>query len=194
LEYRFDLKQFIKTTDQFKHSVLSRARNWTKSSQIRTIYSRLFVLSLDISRCVQERKETQQPEVPRSGILIGGYDPLVMSNEVFQLVQKKGMISSSDAVEIKAIVESYKEGVLFGGINILKFNEVLINKLVLNRVVSVEQVASIVQKAKSAGGVMIGEYNVIILEVELLNALFQNGRITLQEGQCVIDKARGANN
>jgi len=64
----------------------------------------------------------------RSGIYISGYDPVVLLNNLFTLLQENGLIGSMAALRIKEEVENSKEGALFGGINILKFNEVIINQ------------------------------------------------------------------
>lgn len=125
-----------------------------------------------------------------SGILIGGYDPLILTNNLFDLIQDKGILDYSEALTIKETVEQYKEGVLFGGVNILKFNELVLNALLRKKIISMDEANSIVEKSKNAGGVLISGYNVIILETEILNVLFKKGYINFTEGQMAIDSAK----
>jgi len=127
---------------------------------------------------------------PKSGILIGGYDPLILTNGLFSLLQKKRIISKTEAHEIKRVVEDTKEGVLFGGINILKFNELVLNTLIKNKTLEVREAEHILRKSREAGGVLVGGYNIIVLEVEILNALLLKQHISKEEGQEIIDSAR----
>jgi hypothetical protein len=191
VEYKFILEKFIKSQDEFNCSFLSKDDNWTKSVKIIPRHSFAFRFSKNVAYAEDSPDGETKADIHKSGILIGGYDPFVMTNGLFHLVQKEKLISKNDAMEIKNIVETYKEGVLFGGINVLKFNELVINKLIDNGAITIEQARGILKKSKGAGGVLVGGYNVTILEVEILNALLENGMITLEEGQNIINQAKG---
>lgn len=195
IQYTFYFDKFIKSLDDdFQLSICSKSKNWSKSAVIKPRYSKSKTFITTIAYAEDKIKNDNQPEVPKSGILIGGYDPVVMSNELFLLLQAKSLISKDEAAGIKKTVESSKEGVLFGGINILKFNELIINGLFSNRVITIEQANTAIEKSRNAGGVMVGGYNVIVLEVEILNVLLKNKKITLEEGQRVIDHSKSKSN
>jgi len=189
IEYEFILKKFIKSNKEFSHSLLSKNKNWTKSAKIIPRHSFAHRPSKGIAYAEDISNEDTKTDIPKSSVLIGGYDPFVMSNGLFHLLQKRNLLSNEDAREIKKIVETHKEGVLLGGINILKFNELIVNKLIDNELITVKQARDIIEKSKESGGVLVGGYNVIILEAEILNALLENGEITYAEGQKVIDRA-----
>lgn len=190
IQYEFYFDKFIKSEDEYELSVCSKSKNWSKSTVIKPKYSKSETSIATVAHAEDKAINDRQPDVPRSGILIGGYDPIVMSNEVFLLSQSKNLISKDQAAQIKKAVESYKEGVLFGGVNILKFNELIINGLLSNRIITIDQANSAVEKSKQAGGVMVGGYNVIALQVEILNLLLKNKKITYEEGQAVIDRSK----
>ena len=198
IEYRFDLATFITSSDEFELSLLSRSRNWSKSAKIE---------AQEIAACASfgsiayaeepplpttKQRQGSQGKSPRSGILIGGYDPLAMSNELFLLLQRKRLIDSQQAGRLKREVSTYKKGILFGGINILKFDELIINSLVTNQALTMEQATQVISKSRNAGGVLVGGYNVIILKAEILNTLIKNNKISLEEGRTVVDRAKPA--
>jgi len=126
----------------------------------------------------------------KSGILISGYDPIVMTNGVFGLLQQKRVISAYDAKKIKEKVEESKDGVLFSGVNVLKFCELTINSLISKEIITNEKANQIIEKSKNSGGVLVGGYNIIVLEVEILNSLLARGIITKEEGQLIIDNSK----
>ncbi len=194
IEYRFHFDRFIKSLDEFELSVCSKSKNWSKSTVIKAPYSKSKTTIMTNAYADDKIKNDSQPDVPKSEILIGGYDPLAMSNGLFHLVQTKGLISKPEAAEIKTTVESYKKGILFGGINLLKFNELIMGGLLSNQVITKEQANAAIEKSKNAGGVMIGGYNVIVLEVDIMNLLLRNKRITFEEGQKVIDYSKFKSN
>lgn len=130
----------------------------------------------------------------KAGLTIGGYNPLLMSNELFILLQRKKLISQKQAMNIKTDIESYKKGILFGGINLLKLNELILNSLISNKAITIEQANLILAESKNSGGVLIGGYNVIILQVEILNSLLKNKKIEMKEGQQVIEQSKPKNN
>jgi hypothetical protein len=185
IEYKLILKGFIKSENDYLLFVCSKHKNWSKSKKVSPRFSKALLPQMAYA----EEKESR-PNVPKPGISIGGYDPIVMSNELFRLLQDRKLITKDDAREIKTIIESYKEGILFGGINILKFNELVINKLLSNNRITRDQANFIIDKSRSAGGVLVGGFNVIVLEVETLNSLLKNNQITFEEGQKVIDSAK----
>lgn len=192
IEYTFHLNKLIKSADEFKYYLISKERNWLTSTLIRLKVSHYLDSFQNTAYAEDIVNKEKQPSTPKSGVFLGGYDPVVMSNELFDLVRGKKLITTEDASEVKRVTESNKEGVLFGGINVLKFNEVLINKLFLNKAITREQANRIVDRAQKARGVMVGGYNVIILEVEILNSLLENNKINLKEGQNVIDRSKSS--
>jgi len=147
IEYPFHLNKLIKSSDEFKYYVVSKERDWTPSTSILPRTSRYLNVFQNTAYAEENINKEEHASAPGSGIFIGGYDPVVMSNELFDLLQAKKLITSADAVEIKKVTEAYKEGILFGGINVLKFNEVLINKLLQNKVISSEQATRIINRA-----------------------------------------------
>ena len=130
------------------------------------------------------------PPLKKSGISLGGYDPLVMTNGLFQLLQSKNIISYDEAFSLKNKVDSSQDGVKFGGVNILKFCELILNSLISKNIISLDQAKNIVEKSKNSGGVLVGGYNIIVLEVEILNVLLSNKLISKEEGQRVIDRSK----
>lgn len=137
-----------------------------------------------------DEQEPQAEGKVSSGISVGGYDPLALANNTFLLLQKKNLISADEAKEAKEEIESYKKGVLFGGINPLKFNEVILNALVRNKRISTLEAEECIAKSKESGGVLISGHNVIVLNVEILNKLLQNDWIGRDEAQEAIDDAK----
>jgi hypothetical protein len=158
--------------------------------------SSLFGKSLFINQAFAQNfpEETQkESSSSKSGVLIGGYDPLKMTNNLFVILQKENLIEKHEAQKIKEIVQSEKKGVLFGGINILKFNEVVLNALIQNKKISKDQALDIISKSKNSGGVLVGGYNVIVIEIETMNALIKNGYIDLETAQLAVDNAKPVN-
>lgn len=188
IEYDIDLDNFITQNNDYNLSVLSKYKNWSKSIRVKVSQINFSYPFLSIAYAKDEL--VKKSSNLSSGIFIGGYDPLQMANGIFILLQNKMLITKEDAIEIKKITESYKSGVLFGGVNILKFDEILINKLIVRNRINLKQANSIIEKSKNAGGVLIGGYNVVILQVELLNTLLVNKAITKNEGQRIIDNSK----
>jgi hypothetical protein len=193
IQYTLNLQSVIKTEDDYILNITSKEKDWTKNIQINP--NPKFNLSVEasfiFSKVYANEVETKAtPKAVTSGILIGGYDPIVMSNGLFILLQNKKIISNQEATEIIKILKSYKHGILFGGINFAKFNELVLSILLTKKIISNEEVREILKKSQNAGGILMNGYNIIILEVGILNALLLNNTITLQEGQSVIDKSK----
>ena len=162
-----------------------KVKDITLKKSRRNILNRIFgSLVNENSLYAQENKNSP------ASIYIGGYDPVKLSNGIFSLIQKKNLITKQEAEEIKKIVEQSKSGLSIGGINILKFDEVLINTLINKRVLSMEEANNILEKSKKVGGLLINGYNVIQIKYEILNHLYKKGYISLNEAQSVIDKAK----
>ena len=175
---------------------LSDHKKWTAiEGEINFKRGRGFLGGIEIFKeafAEQAQNETNQKKSP-SGVLIGGYDPLIMTNNLFKVLQEEKLLTRQQAQEIKIIVEAEKKGVLFGGVNILKFNEVALNALIRNDVFSKDEALDILQKSKDSGGVLIGGYNIVVLEVEILNLLVKKGKLDLQKAQSAVDNAKGIN-
>jgi hypothetical protein len=190
LRFHLILDRFISTDQEFEFEVLSENRNWSKGIRIepkrKTVAWRFTHPAM-----AQESKNQEGSQRPSTGILIGGYDQLKLANDIFMLLQEKRLITHLDATDIKQTISTFKEGVLFGGINVLKFNEMILNKLIQNNRISYPEAQDMIGKSKTSGGVLIGGYNVLILEVEILNTLLRKGHISREEGQRIIDGAKG---
>lgn len=194
VQYRIELNDFIKSTDNVKWYVSSKSRNWKKvkiSLKNKTASylfdSNVFAEEIDVSN---KEKKVSSNELPKSGILIGGYDPVVMSNGLFVILQEKNVITKNEAYILKNIVESSTDGLLLSGVNILKFCEVVLNTLVSKNVITESRAKNIIEKSQKSEGILIGGYNVVVMQVEILNSLIENGRISLNEGQKIIDKSK----
>jgi len=135
-------------------------------------------------------KGCQSSSPDRSGVSLGGYDPVVMTSGIFRLMQDKGILSSSEAFKIKNEVDTAKGGVSISGVNVLKFCELIIQSLITKNIMTIEQANNIIEKSKKSGGVLLGGYNVIVLEVDILNILLINKIISREEGQKIIDAAK----
>jgi hypothetical protein len=129
-------------------------------------------------------------ENKKSGIYIGGYNPISLSNNLLSLLQKKNVITSIEAKNIVATSSTSNSGILIGGVNLVKFNEIVLNILIKKNVISYSEANEAVSKSKNSGGVLFGGINVIVLEVEILNLLLKKDLISRAEGQQAIDKAR----
>lgn len=190
LRFHLILNRFISTPQEFEFEVLSENRNWSKSIRIE-LERKTVAWWFTRPAMAQESKTQEGSQRPSTGILIGGYDQLKLANDIFMLLQEKRLITHLDATDIKQTISTFKEGVLFGGINVLKFNEMILNKLIQNNRISYPEAQDMIGKSKTSGGVLIGGYNVLILEVEILNILQRKGYISREEGQRIIDGAKG---
>lgn len=193
VSYKIHLLNFItnyKMDVEYNLSVVSDNMNWEESISIRIQTASFFSFFSGNTHNGEKTQEKNETTIPKAGIFIGGYDPVAMANGIFSLLLDKNLINIKDVMEIKDIVEAYKEGVLFGGINILKFNELIIKKLISKNEITLPQANSIIEKSQKSGGVLIGGYNVIVLQVELLNMLLKNKKIELREGQKIIDNSK----
>jgi hypothetical protein len=147
--YSFRLNDFINTSNDFKHSVCSRSKNWTKWTRIKPQYFNLTKILANNAFAEEVYSNRDSAILPVAGILIGGYDPLIMSYELFILTQKKNLISKEDAQEIGKLFESYKEGFIFGGLDILEINNVIMNKLISNKSITDKGQPSLTLKGPS---------------------------------------------
>ena len=134
----------------------------------------------------------------------GGYYPLLLSHDVFELLRSKGGLSHSEIEEIEKMIESFElvskgvsfQGVsvpissLFRGFSFTRFHEVILNALIKKKIFSIEEVQKIMTTSQEAGGTKISGYNFIILDVEILNQLLRKGYINRIEGQQIIDNAK----
>lgn len=204
VQYRFELDEFIKKIDHVKSTVVSKSKNWTKGIKITPkkkvtynfIVSDVFALEKNnyntgfggVAVLTSDKEDSEKSIEP--GVFIGGYNPIVMVNGIFKLLQEKNIISQTEAFQLKNAAESSKEGITFSGVNILKFCELVLNTLVSKNIITLSKAKEIVEKSKKGEGVLIGGYNVVVLQVEILNALLGSNRITLSEGQRVIDQAK----
>lgn len=193
VSYKIHLLNFItsfKRGVEYNLSVVSDNMNWGKSISTRIQTASFFAFLSGNTLNSDKNPEKNETTVPKSNIFIGGYDPIAMANGVFSLLQLKKLIGKEDAIEIKETIKIYRGGVLIGGMNLLKFNELIINKLILKNEITQSQAKSIIEKSQKSGGILIGGYNVIVLQVELLNVLLKNRKIELSEGQSIIDKSK----
>ncbi|MCJ7812233.1 hypothetical protein MUP95_02800 [bacterium] len=126
----------------------------------------------------------------KSGIFIGGYDPVAITNGVFLLLQNEKLITKSEALNIKKLTEESQLGIKFGGVDVLKFDEAVLNILLKKGIINITQAKLLVERSRNAGGVLINGYNVIQLNYEILNHLVENGYIKLKDAQEILDNAK----
>lgn len=193
VDYFISLSKFIVSDEDYNLSILSSHKNWSKTLKIKPEKTSFLFPFLKVAYA-KEKPIVTASSTSIASVYIGGYDPLKIANDIFMLLQKHRLITKEDAHDMKNIIESYKEGVLFGGVNLIKFNEVMINKLITRNKITLQQAKDIVEKSRGAGGVLIGGYNMIALEVGLLNVLLENGEITKEEGQRILDGAKQPTN
>lgn len=124
------------------------------------------------------------------GMYIGGYNPITLVNGIFTILQQYGFIKANEAQAIKEIVESQGSGLQFGGIDVLKFDETIINILIKKKLITYNEAINILERSKNSGGVLINGYNLIFLNYEILNILVKKGYISLFEAQKIIDNAK----
>lgn len=196
IDYKFVMSSYIETKSDFSFSISTKRENLLPQVKLRinalisSFNTRAYALGKKPPKTDSSIIAKHVATDSGSGILIGGYDPLILTNGLLKIVQDKRVVTPLEAKEIIKITESYREGVLLGGINYLKFNELLLNLLIQKGIISSKEASSIVEKSKNAGGVLIGGFNVITLEVEILNILLQKGIISYSEGQNIIDAAQ----
>lgn len=138
----------------------------------------------------EENKTKDSQNNLGSGIFIGGYDPVRLTNEIFMLAQKKGVLTRVEAEQLLKTAKEFQGGVSFGGINILKFDETFMNVLLQKGLITLSQGNEMLARSKKAGGVLLNGYNVIHLKGEILNALINAKVVTVEEAQSAIDKAK----
>lgn len=129
--------------------------------------------------------------VRRSGMYIGGYDPVAISENTFHLFQTKGIVTPAEAELVVNEIRKPAAGVSVGGVNILKTDEILMNVLIQKKQISFDDAQTMLDRSKGAGGFQINGINVIRLKAEILNALVQRKIITLKEAQLALDSAKG---
>jgi hypothetical protein len=189
------------TENDIKFEIVSELKKWKpqkgnieykQSERNSSFFSKSLLFNQAFAEDFPENAAIESNSSGKSGILIGGYDPVIMTNNLFGILQKENLIDKYEAQEIKDIVEGEKKGVLFGGINILKFNEIVLNALIKNGKISKKEALAIILKSKNSGGILVGGYNVIVLEIETMNTLIKNGFLDLETAQSVVDKAKSA--
>ncbi|MBC8183700.1 hypothetical protein H8E88_21615 [candidate division KSB1 bacterium] len=134
---------------------------------------------------------SNQKQSTGGGVFFGGYDPVVLTNGIFQLLQKNGIISKTEAIQIiNKVTDESSSGMKIGGVDVLKFDEEVLNLLLKKRIINNLQANQIVQRSKDAGGILINGYNVIQLKYEILNFLLTNKYVNKSDAQAVLDNAR----
>jgi hypothetical protein len=113
-----------------------------------------------------------------------------LTNNLLRLLQDKDLIDQGQAEEIKSVVENEEGGALFGGVNILKFNEVVLKVLINNGIIYQDEAQNVLSKAKEAGGAKVNGYNVIVLEVEIINLLVRKGSLDEDSARQALDNAK----
>jgi hypothetical protein len=155
LRFHLILNRFISTEQEFEFEALSENRNWSKSVRIEPRQETV-TWRFTHPAMAQESKSQEGAQRSTTGVLIGGYDVLKLSNDIFMLLQEKRLITHLDATDIKQTISTFKEGVLFGGINVLEFNRMVLNKLLSNNRISYPEAQDIIGRSKTSGGVLIG--------------------------------------
>ena len=134
----------------------------------------------------------KQANLPSYTIIIGGYDPLILTYELIVLLKQKTLIND---IQSEHLLKPYeiditKSRTIFGHLNILQTNKDILDFLVLNKNISRNEADSILKSAKEAGGFVIQGYNIVILEAEILKTLQKKNYITLAEAQRTIDSSK----
>jgi len=187
---------------EVKIGVIGSGRNWPAiekqvilKSPRSTFWKNLFCeVQIPVSQVYAQDKAnvtpTERKDTPKSGVYFGGYAPVTLINEIFQLLQQRKIIDENEAERIKKTTEESKPGVAIGGVNVLKFDEEVINTLIRRKVVNREEAKSMLERSRNAGGVLINGYNVIHLNAEILNALVKKNLISLEEAKAALDKSK----
>jgi hypothetical protein len=136
------------------------------------------------------QKEKEHDRNHGSGVSLGGYDPVRLTNEIFLLLQKKGVMNRVEAENVKKKVEEAQGGVAIGGVNVLKADEETMNLLLQKGLITMPQANVMLERSRNAGGVLINGFNVIHLKAEILNALIHKNLISVQEAQSALDSAK----
>ena len=129
------------------------------------------------------------PKTTNSVVYLGGYDPVKLMANTFYLLQVHGIVNTQEANAIKTITEASHGDTLIWGVDILKFNEVVINAMISKGIISRDEAEGILGRSQNAGGVLINGYNPIHLNAEILGALAQKGKIQMTEAQKALDDA-----
>jgi hypothetical protein len=131
-----------------------------------------------------------QKKTPKSGVYFGGYNPVILTNQIFVILQDKRIIDKREAERIKKATEEIKSGVGIGSVDVLKFNEEVLNTLIQKKVINLFEAESMLERSRNAGGVLINGYNIIHLNAEILNALSKRNFISLREAQAALDNSK----
>lgn len=87
IEYKFILKEFLNSEDDYLFFACSKFKNWGKL--IKRIPKYSLTTIINVAYAQEKGNRESQPETSRSGISLGGYDPIILSNGLFQLLQNK---------------------------------------------------------------------------------------------------------
>jgi len=199
IDYMFILKTYIKSTGDFKFTVCSKSKNWTRSKKIRIGYGevKFFLINHAYAGAETEKDNDEEHPVwdtqtysPEKPFFINGYDPLIMSWDLVNLMETKRIILPQDTESLKVMLEPYDDDFIFGGTDIVDFNSAIVDKLIGYDAITSIQASSILTTSQNSGGVQIDGINPIIFQIGILDSLWENQLITLEEGQYVIDRAR----
>ena len=210
VNYKIFLDSFIESSGDFSWTLCSKEVNWTENVELKLYENSFsFLSSPFISKAYasvspdkkgEEKKSSigylrvKMAFLPKDGVYLSGYNPIIITNGIFLLLQDKKVLSHESADTIRTIVNGTKEGVLFGGVNVLKFCELILNFLINKKYINLAQAQEILKKAKTSGGVLIGGFNPIVLQIEILNVLLKSKLISREEGQFIINYARPPKN
>ena len=178
VNYKLILNRFIKSPEDFRCSVLSKTKNWSKS--LKLSYIRFLITNTSLAYASDREAQKKQSEIP-------GYDPVSMASNLLELLKTKDLIRETDVIVFEKKLKGIKEGLLFEGVDVLEFFKHLITALRSNDILNKKQEKVIYEKAKKAGGILVDGYNITAIQLGILDALFDNGRITVEEGQRVVD-------
>ena len=197
---------FMNSDDYFEKkevniAVIGNGRKWpTIEKQVilkapkSTFWKDLFCeVQLPASEAYAQDKPNVTPtqkKTPKSGVYFGGYNPVILTNEIFIILQDKRIIDKREAERIKKATEEIKVGVRIGSVDVLKFAEEVLNTLIQKKVINLSEAESMLERSRNAGGVLINGYNVIHLNAEILNALFKRNFISLREAQAALDNSK----
>ena len=199
-------------------SVVGSGKRWNAEKRPislrrpRRLFGEIQTVTLAYSQEPVETAPPTEPKPTQRGIYLGGYDPVVLSTEIVQILQRVKIIDSDEAEQLRKIIGEFitgarlsigaggelrlgaggvlRLGSVIDGTKVLKFDEELLNALIRKQIINQSEGQEILERSRKAGGVLINGYNVIRLKAEILNALVVKKLISFEVAQAALDKAK----
>lgn len=130
-------------------------------------------------------------ETTVSGISIGGYDPLVLNNEIIKKLLEKNRLSKEKVKKIygSTSIDSFK---VHTGIDVLKSTNQMLELLIKEKIITRVEVekAKTVAKEDDSKVTKIDGYNLVVLDSYIIELLIKKGIINLEEGKSLLRSSR----